>query len=474
MSDPSTWQDVLDPPFVQRLLRPWQRPGRIDPAWSNRIFARYQQPMTPLPLVDHFVERQYRAANRQPTPLPFVFAQPVSAQPAPPDPTISQTTSQTTDGPMRPSQAGPSQSSAQPIVIQAKLMDSARSSGLPATSRGHATSHPTVTPLGASLAPSPAPPPVLPVTPPLPSMPSPPSSDRPFVTPARPPATATHSPARRLRRAGLRQEATPQFSPDNQFFPDNQPTVAVPPASETFAFPGVPLAIPAVAESSPGPHLPLATPESAVPAPGESFELPSVLPSVLPRVVVQSVRAPNQLPHCDQPLALPRVAVRSPHPYRDHSATHPISSRAAEPLANARNPSLLPSLPLVQISGRPDLTGQSPPQPAQPLVFSAPTTGPAHPSRSGFLADPGMAQSGYANAALSAASAARSMPIVHAQVNAQANSPVNGSANGSAAKAPPDRPPPESQVDIDALASKVERKLLRKLVVEQERRGWKP
>jgi hypothetical protein len=442
MSDPSTWQDVLDPPFVQRLLRPWQRPGRINPAWSNRIVVRYQQPMTSLPLVDHFVERQYRAATWQSSPLPFVFA-----QPSPPDPTASPIP----DEPIRPSRSGPSQASEQPIVIQAKFMDAARSSGMPVASHGPATSHATVTPLEDSVSPSPAPPSVLPVTTPLPASLSLPSSDRPFVTPARPPSTVAHSPALRLRRAGLRQEATPQFSPDNQS------TVAVSPAPEPFAFPAS-LAIPAVAESSPDSPLPLAMPASVAPAlnPSESSMRPSVRVAVVP-----SVRAPNQLPFRDQPPALPRVAVRSPHPHRDYPAPQPTSSRVAEPLANARKPSLPPSLPLVQTLGRLDLQGQSPSQSIQPLVFSVPTTGPAQPPRLDSWAIPGLAQFEFPSTAPAATTPSRPVPIV----KAQANTPVNGPANGA---------PQQPQVDIDALASKVERKLLRKLVVEQERRGWKP
>ena len=450
MSDPFTWQAVLDSPFVQRLLRPARKPGRIDPVWANQIFSRYQRPMTPLPLVDYFAARQQQTAGLQPEAVPFVLAQPA----------VSQMNDRPTTQPRVTSS---------PIVIQAKkLSNPAQSIAQPVVPIApprellSPIAPPIVIPVKVQSAP-------LPLVSPQNTAPEPLSSpaptltnplDRSLVTPVSDPLATPNAPLVRIRRAGLSQKSMPKFSPIQGASMPPLP----PPAVTGIPLTSRALAIPSATDSILS-VMPLTVPALPIPV--------SIDPAPALVVATKSVRVPQENSRDrDRPLVqagpkpsvpadrtallqkLPLVTVRSTADRPDNPTLQRQAKFRINPLNSA--------LPLVQVVSRDGaIDGSSPQTIRQPLVLSTPiavSSSPPLQSPAGSAGKPGGTQSGSASPVLPVSTSRAATPIV----SAQAVQPVS-----------PESPPSQEPVDVAALAAQVERKLLRKLVIERERRGVK-
>lgn len=406
MPHPSAWQDVLDPSFVQRLLRPWLHPGCIDPGMASTIVARYQ-PMTSLPLVDQLTTRQQNRATTQPS-----FSQPiVYAQPAPAPAITPIARAQPTSG---------------STVIQAKFMASSGMASMPSASPSDLPD-PVQNPIERS-ARSVADPPPLPLLQP----PSPPSPDRSLpLRPRRP----------RFERDMGRQFTDPKTNLDAHL---ENPATSVWPASTAPATPPLPFAV------------------TAIPNPSNLTETQTQTPVV---VASQSV-LPQQQPTDQRLLQLVRVVQpREKADLPPQSGLRP-KGEVVRPLPATtvvpQQTTPLPTTPRVQTTLSSDRSALQPPAgTAQPLVFSAPAVRAARVvSADGTRSSStNLSQIGMSEAAFMATEVGRSMgafaapphpvPVVNAQ-------PQTGQSPA---------------VDVDALADKVERKLMRRLVVERERRG---
>lgn len=80
-SNQGNWQDAIDPGFQERLMRPIVKPGVIDKAQlAGNILSRSERFANRLPLVSQ-LERRFSGVKNLPTgQLPIVYAQPLSGE----------------------------------------------------------------------------------------------------------------------------------------------------------------------------------------------------------------------------------------------------------------------------------------------------------------------------------------------------------------------------------------------------------
>lgn len=411
MPYPSSWHDVLDLSFVQRLLRPWLHPGRIDPGMAQAIATRYR-PMTPLPLVEQLIARQHRTATQPSFSQPIVYAQP------------SPLSIPSTDPIARPQSTGAS------TVIQAKFVSSSGLTAAPSLSSQHLpdTTQPSLELSSSANQVD--------------------QAELPLLQPI-PPSLTDSLPPLRPRRPRFERDidrslvnSSPQLSPDSE-----EHATSMLSSSDPVILP------------------------SALTVSSDLLNLAINQPSPSPQPVVevtQALLSQNQPTDSSMPLVAARVpqlneigdrpptpGVASKRDVRFMSApTTALHRQAASPL----------SLPRVQISQLKE--GLNPHTNhtgfLQPLVFAAqPTSGARGVSTTGIQTH---------GSALGSWTASESGQVATG-VERATGSLIASSQSNSIVGAQPQVVQPSS-VDVDALADKVERKLMRRLVVERERRGW--
>ncbi|ODG98623.1 hypothetical protein A4S05_08220 [Nostoc sp. KVJ20] len=78
MANLSNWQDSLDEGLVNRLHRPLRQPGMMKMAMSQRIINRCDRFLNRLPLLNQQMQRWGNTNTLSSEPIPIVYAQPVS------------------------------------------------------------------------------------------------------------------------------------------------------------------------------------------------------------------------------------------------------------------------------------------------------------------------------------------------------------------------------------------------------------
>ncbi|MHC0066379.1 hypothetical protein ACWATR_26270 [Nostoc sp. UIC 10890] len=78
MANLSNWQDSLDEGLVNRLHRPLRQPGMMKMAMSQRIINRCDRFLNRLPLLNQQMQRWGNTNTLSSEPMPIVYAQPVS------------------------------------------------------------------------------------------------------------------------------------------------------------------------------------------------------------------------------------------------------------------------------------------------------------------------------------------------------------------------------------------------------------
>lgn len=78
MANLSNWQDSLDEKLVNRLHRPLRQPGMMKMAMSQRIINRCDRFLNRLPLLNQQMQRWGNTNTLSSEPMPIVYAQPVS------------------------------------------------------------------------------------------------------------------------------------------------------------------------------------------------------------------------------------------------------------------------------------------------------------------------------------------------------------------------------------------------------------
>lgn len=132
MPQPS-WYDNLNLKLTKRVLRPTVQPGVIDRRLVNAIFRRSQWFNSRLSLLNYFTNRQ-GVKNIQVEPVPIVYAQPLLTSTdvislSSPQSAVSQSASPTLASPPLPlSTPGERSSKMQPLIVQAKFINSTSSS----------------------------------------------------------------------------------------------------------------------------------------------------------------------------------------------------------------------------------------------------------------------------------------------------------------------------------------------------------
>ncbi len=74
------WQDSLDPKLTQRLMRPLNQPGVIGTQLAESILLRLQGMTNHLPVAQQLLQRLHWTKQQSPEPLPIVHAQPLSGE----------------------------------------------------------------------------------------------------------------------------------------------------------------------------------------------------------------------------------------------------------------------------------------------------------------------------------------------------------------------------------------------------------
>ncbi len=451
-STPSDWSAALDPVLVQRLQRPAVQPGMVDGGLARGIVERSRQFQTRLPLMALATRHQPKTGhwNAQ---LPIVYA---AERPVPPLPETTQS---------QPQRAEPAPASP-PLVVQAKF---APATAAPSTQSPHSSTPnapvPIATPIppssgGLAIAPTPAQPVFLP-----------------FV------------------EAGLAEPSEPPDSADS-----NLSTVAPPPSTGR-AVTQAAAVVAAFAEAQ-TPLLPdLPWPLQSADSPS-SLEAAPITPSPAPHWSGHNLADPLSLPTQTSPV----VRLRPATSWQDSTPTAPSWDSAA----SLSLPSPLPTVsamptPVRPAPNQPDqaLLSSRPAPPGNPLRRSQPivvATAPPLPLAQGELSYARPESQAEAVAPLSPLSLIpplsaqnQAMPLISAPPAVSRALPLPSTPSPSAP--PPEtrgtsglpsqatlsqarentpEPPPEAssdRLDLEALTNQVERKLMRRLIIERERRG---
>jgi hypothetical protein len=402
------WQEVLDPRLTERLLRPLVRPGRMDAQMSPSIMARYQRLSNRLPLLTKLNRPQTDEAGFQTEALPIVYAQPLPLNVA------------------SDSSPAPSGQTSQPTVIQAKF-ERPTSLPTPETASGSSSN------LGGEDQPLMyvQPPEVRPVQP-LPSLNQFAQTDTaslfPVLLPVQPPSlTDLANPADPEVKQSLVQPANSSSGISSASVPEVQvPTVlplkqSLPPLETQTPLP-MPVPLPIVTTQ-------MLTRTQIDPSMAQGQSLMQVVP------VMQVVNRPNAA----NPLG------------SNSRAVSPISRSQVDAATLQEAAS---ALPIVQVSNGSGSQAQLKTKVDTPLVFTVPSFGPfsgssVGPTGNGHLStNPVRSEMGTSISRVSA------QPILNPQTNVSS--------------APPHQ---QQKIDLNDLANQVERKLMRRLVVERERRG---
>jgi hypothetical protein len=417
------WQEILDPRLTERLLRPLVRPGRIDPQMSPSIIARYQRLNNRLPLLTQLNRPQTHEVGFQNEALPIVYAQPLPLQ--------DRAMNFTAD-----SSPAPTSQTSQPTVIQAKF-ERPTSLPNPETAGGSSSNLPE-----EHRSPMYVQPPEVPPVQPLPSPNQLSQTDTASLFPVQPPSlTDLANPADPEDRPLVRPTSSNSGMSSPSVSKIQVPTVlplkqSLPP-QETQAPLPMPVQLPIVTaqmltRTQMDPSSPQVPSAMQVPFP---IAMAQVSPDMQ---VVPAMQVVNRLNAANPPGTAPR-------------SVSPISRSQVDVASKIVAAS---ALPIVQVSNGSGSQAQLRTKADTPLVFSIPFSGPSSASSVRPTGNGHTATHPAVSEMVTSVPRVSAQPILNPQTNVSSAPPYQ-----------------QQKIDVNDLANKVERKLMRRLVVERERRG---
>jgi hypothetical protein len=463
MNSHPNWQESLNPKLMQRLVRPLVQPGVISSKMAESIVLRSQRFANRLPMLA-IAYRGYATSNSKVEPVPIVYAQP--------QPVLTNAVSTNLEshsqpllasGESRNTQSGESRSSTQPVIVQAKFASPSSQATLP-TNLPINTSE-RLTGLTDTQPPKTENLPSIALGSPAPNLPS----ELLPIVPAQTPIYNTNS------QAGM---ASNLSQVDTSRTDANKPTIV----QAKFAAPNTSSSIASSWVSSP--QNPVNISQSNASPTSESISLP--LRSVKEEKASQDLAGFPNINPIDSQNFLPTISVikaddrhsASPsnstasldriqansiqekqipivylHSRQAEGVTPPLNYSTTNAIAatpSSTDRAISRSQPLPKVFAVPGKLNPSP-ELQEPLVFTQPPATPqsaakpaAQTDKSNHISNPALVES--SNSQVSNSQVSNSI-----QPETNSNQPVN----------------------IDALADKIERKLMRKLIVENERRGGK-
>jgi hypothetical protein len=430
MSSP-IWQDSLDLRLMQRLLRRLEQPGILKAQISNGILNRTERFAQHLSFGQQLAQRYRGAVSASTNDIPIVYAQPLLVN-----------HSATSDTPSANAQPTPS---SQRTVIQAKFVSSSPLiQPILQTPPSGTVSSPITNPITLTTAPSPHP----------------------------------HLSRDHELRTFIEQESNPYSV--NPLPASPQSPIANPQRLETLQIPLVyanyrsPNDLNNLAKSDRPSTLPTVTPIPSTPPPALN-PIPLVKPVMQAQRNLSSLASPERITALQAPMQTPNR--------RNPSSTD-------LPLANARVGSATEGVSSVTGGDRPSPTVSPTPrlviQPSHPQVAPGKWNGTMAPfvfsnnqpnrSINATTVSPELPGQGGLKGGFSAGMNGGFTPSTHPTVSPRPF-PGVASTNGQSSEAVSEniaqRPQvtPPAKLDMEAIADQVERKLMRRLIVERERRG---
>ena len=448
MASHPNWQESLNSKLIERLVRPLVQPGVISPKIAQSIVRRSQRFANRLPMLA-IADRGYATTNSKVEPVPIVYAQAQRVLANSISTNLESNSQPLVSGESRASQSGEGRSSSQPFVVQAKFASPSSPASLP-----------TNLPINASER-------LTGLTDTLPSQ----AKNLPFIALGSPPTNAPDQllpivPAQNLNfKTGFKARMASNLSQvDTTPTDTSEPTIV----QAKFVSPNTPPNLDGEGGSQ---NLTgflniklLANAEDLTPQPpslrgkgeGESPFLKGKRESESPSSKIRRVGEGSQLIDRQE---IPIVYLHSKQAEEvnsqiNYSTTNAIAATPSSTILSTIS-SISRSQPLPKVYGIPaTLNPLSELQ--EPLVFTQPPVTPqsaakpaAQTDESSYLSNPALGES--SNSPVSNSQVSNSNFSHSIQSETHSNQPVN----------------------IDELADKIERKLMRKLIVENERRGRK-
>lgn len=478
------WQDAIDPGFQERLMRPLVKPGVIDKAQlAGNILSRSQRFANRLPLVSQ-LERRFSGVNNFPaSQVPITYAQPLGGEA-----NVANTVTP---------KNSPASGQVSRTVVQAKFA--------PTPSKSTSASPSAIAPVrGISVANT---------TRDFSSAVQVSSSPQPLVRSQTADSTqvkqkpASNSPS---AQSNIRTDATKKLTPQPVVLSQNaesmqvqqpldltapstaQNTSGTSPDQQNSPLPVVrsqnaePISTPQKQESAQSKRLPIVYAE---PLTGEVSNLDKSLTLANSQPLQTQV---NPLPVVQPKYSRSQQTTRSQNPTTTsltHSSIPQTTENNSQPISETKA-----SIPTVQVTNtvrswlepqpHPLLKNQTTanPTPNQtfnqktvrttnlgtPLIFSTPHSATGQQQQANnpeFISSQQNFEGGQTNY-----NSATAITVASQQITPNLNRPPTVESASSEGNNLPNNNSP-TKIDVDALADKVERKLMRRLVIENERRG---
>lgn len=438
MTTHQTWQNNLDPKLIQRLIRPVVQPGVIGTQMARMIISRSQNFSNRLPLLSQIAQRQTSVAGFQAEQTPIVYAQ-----------MLPRETKTAVSTPVQTNQPS------KPTVVQAKFASPPASTSLGDTAKKLVS--PT---LQNSTNSNPLSPLIL--QNPIPNLENLQTGNRPIVY-AQPLREKPNSNKNNLLQADTQKDRVGV----------SEPTVIQAKFASPTESPSLTLALPenltASSESFPSEQMPIVYPKSQQSNLNESIEVAESLPLVYAQPLLDEVSDSGNF---DSSLIR-----ASENNLLNNQSPNSLTSEITNPIntsSSAVSPVWLNNSQLPTQESLAKITSKIPRSVVQetqtsradintPLVFSPPNA----------LAARGLGNQETTDISRTPAINRNIAPTIPSGITANstnlAASNFPTTANNQTLNYKNEKQ--VQKIDIDALADKVERKLMRKLIIENERRG---